>query len=93
MPTGTIQTLHVSQGICTFRKASSISEVISLQSMGDSLNILLLNPYLASQLFSSVSHLHMFSDKLCCKQYGPRSECSLGSILIRVISVCFHDKI
>ena len=30
---------------------------------------------------------------LYCKQYGPRSDCSLRTILIRVHSVCFYDKI
>ena len=28
----------------------------------------------------------------CCKQYGPRSDCSIWSSLIRVKTVCFHGK-
>ena len=32
--------------------------------------------------------------RLCMfKRYGPRSDCYLGSSLIRVHSVCFNDKI
>ena len=31
-------------------------------------------------------------DSLCCRQYEPRSDCSLWSRLIRVHSVCFHGK-
>ena len=30
---------------------------------------------------------------LCCKPYGPRSDCSKGSSLSRVHIVCFLDKI
>ena len=36
-----------------------------------------------------LSHLLMFLGSLFCKQYGQRSE---GSSLIRVHSVCFHDR-
>ena len=35
----------------------------------------------------------MYFGGLYCKQLGPRSDCSLRSSLIRVHSVCFHDKI
>ena len=40
-----------------------------------------------------LSLLLMFLGSLYCKQYGPRSDCSLGSKLIGVHSVCFFDKI
>ena len=35
----------------------------------------------------------MFWGSLYCIQYGPRSDCSPGSNLIRVISVCLYHKI
>ena len=44
-------------------------------------------------LSSALSHLLMFLGSKYCKQYGPRSECSLRSTLIWIHSVCFHDKI
>ena len=34
----------------------------------------------------------IFEQPSYCKQYGARSDCSLRSSLIRVHSVCFHDK-
>ena len=34
----------------------------------------------------------MHFGSLYCKQYGPRSDCSLGTSLIRAHSVCFHQK-
>ena len=37
--------------------------------------------------------LLIFLDSLFYKHYGPRSDCSHGSSLIRFHSVCFHDKI
>ena len=36
--------------------------------------------------------LIMYIGGLYCKQYGPRSDCSLRSSLIRVHSVCLHDQ-
>ena len=39
------------------------------------------------------SHLLIFLGSLYCKQYGPRSDCSIRSSLIRVHSVCLHNKI
>ena len=33
-----------------------------------------------------------FLGSLICKQYGPRSDCSLVSSLIRVHIVCLHEK-
>ena len=38
------------------------------------------------------SHLFMFLGSLYCEKYGPRSDCSQWSSLIRVHIVCFHDK-
>ena len=40
----------------------------------------------------SLQVLHMLLASLYCKQYGPRSHCSLRG-LIRVHIVCFHEKI
>ena len=37
-------------------------------------------------------HLLMCFSRLYCKHYGPRSDCSLRSRLIRAHSVCFLDK-
>ena len=39
------------------------------------------------------SCLCIFLGSLYCKQYGPRSHCFQWSSLIRVHSICFHDKI
>ena len=39
------------------------------------------------------SHLLMFLGCLYCKQYRPRSDCSIGSSIIRVHFVCFHETI
>ena len=44
-------------------------------------------------LSSALSHLLMFLGSIYCKQYGPRSDCSLRSTLIWIHSVCFHNKI
>ena len=38
-------------------------------------------------------HLLLYFGSLYCKQYGPRSDCSIRSSLIRIHSVCFLDKI
>ena len=55
---------------------------------------MLLNPFPSSRCFCRLlSHLVMFLDNMYCKQYGPRSDSSLWSSLIRVHCVCFHDKI
>ena len=35
----------------------------------------------------------MLLGSLYCKQYGPRSDCSQTSSLIRVHIVCLHDKV
>ena len=35
----------------------------------------------------------MFLVSLYCKHYGPRSDCSFWSSLVRVHSVCFRDRI
>ena len=43
-----------------------------------------------SAVFSSLNCIYTLGS-LYCKQYGPRSDCSLGSSLIRVHSICFHD--
>ena len=48
------------------------------------------NPFPASHDFC---HLLMFQGSQYCKQYVPRSDCSQGSNVIWVHSVCFHDKI
>ena len=54
----------------------------------------LINPSPASQDFCRLlSLLLLFSGSLYCKQYGPRSDCSFGSSLIRVHYFCSHDKI
>ena len=34
----------------------------------------------------------LYLDSLYCNQYGPRSDCSQGSSLIRVHNVCFHEN-
>ena len=39
-----------------------------------------------------LTYLMMYINSLYCRHYGPRSECSYGSILIRGFSICFHDK-
>ena len=39
-----------------------------------------------------LSCLLKYLSSLYCKQYGPRSDCSLNSSLIRVHIVCFHDE-
>ena len=39
------------------------------------------------------SLLIMFLGSLYCNQNGPRSDCSQGSRLIRVHSVCIHEKV
>ena len=53
-----------------------------------------LNLFPASHNFCCLlSHLLMFLGSLYSKQYGPRSDCSQGSSLIRIHSVCFHDNI
>ena len=44
------------------------------------------------QLLSAIS-LRMYFGGLYHKQYEPRSDCSLGSSLIRVHCVCLRDKI
>ena len=52
-----------------------------------------INNFPASHDFCHLlSHLPMYLSSLYCKQYGPRSDCSLRSSLIRVHSVCFHDE-
>ena len=52
----------------------------------------LLQRVFSTSLFTAFGH-KMSWRVTYCKQYGPRSDCSLRSSLIRVHSVCCHDKI
>ena len=52
------------------------------------------NPFCAHHNFCHLlSHQLILLGSLYYKQYGSRSDCSPWSSLIRVHSVCFHDKI
>ena len=57
-----------------------------------------INPFFTSHDFCHLlSHLYMLSSVdlymlIYCKQYGPRSDCSKGTSLISVHTVCFLDK-
>ena len=44
-------------------------------------------------IFSPVIYSLTFLGSIYCKQVGPRSDCSKGSSLIMVHSVCFHEKV
>ena len=48
-------------------------------------NMQTINPFVVCSSF-------LFLSSLYCKQYGPRSDCSLGSSLIRGHTICFLDK-
>ena len=55
------------------------------------LGALRVNPYPA--YFCLLAYLMTYFCDLYCKHYGLRSDCSLRIILIRVHSVCYHDKL
>ena len=67
--------------------ARSVSMVVMFLSRDFTLRL----PVTTFVVYSSL--LLMFLGSLYCKQYGPRSDCSLWSSLISVHIVCFHDKI
>ena len=57
------------------------------------LGALSVNPFPAfHNICRLLSHLLMYFSGLYYKLYGPRSDCSLRSSLIRVHSICFHDQ-
>ena len=56
--------------------------------------IKIFTPFPAKHDFRFLLHsLLMFLGSINCKQYVPRSDCSKGSSLIRVHSICFYEKI
>ena len=57
------------------------------------LGISIFSPFPHQLLFLSSALSSAYFLSIYCKQYGPRSDCSQGSSLIRVHGVCFHDII
>ena len=63
----------------------------NLSSAAVVIGTLRVNPFF-SIYNSLLAYLMIYFGSLHCKHYETRSECSYGSILIRVHSVCFDDK-
>ena len=83
--------LHCCQ--CFNRIMQGINEMCTVSWKSTQPPIVFINAFPTSHNFCCLlSHLFMFLVSLYCKHYGPRSDCSPGSSLIRVHSVCFHDK-
>ena len=80
--------------ILFFLNHSSVpAELLHLFSHGGSISFhpLTLLPPITTFIVCSIS-LDMYLGSLYCKQYGPRSDCSLGSSLNRAHSDSFHQN-